>query len=401
MQPAEQLELGREALRRRDWRRAAELLQPLCAHWPDSADLHLWCGLAWLRRRRPATAWPLLQRAVELRPDDPAGQYNLGRCLLDLRRRREAEPCLRQALQLDPWHEPSRLLLRRLRIRVPRPTPAGPPLGDRALRSCELAPLLRHSLLLGGLLTLGLLLLAGTAALAGAPERVWQTGLALSFAAGGLVCAAGFGGGVVANLVLRQRGGWLVCVDAATPALRLSAVDPLVPAETLTWLALLLLLGHLLIGPSAAAMLAILLEEFLGWGGADAVGLLWMGVAIGELLLLGGGYVAAATLVGQFNTAAARRGGLRFGHRYDGPVSEVLWFDRADASRLGRSMLALPLLALLLPLVVLQATIWWPPALALLLLALLLWYLLPPLAVALYNGLARRWGGWQFELAAD
>ena len=71
---------------------------------PESADVELKWGLAYVMHGRPAEALPHFERALALQPGDAEMPHALGRALLALGRRTDAIAQFEAALRLNPNH---------------------------------------------------------------------------------------------------------------------------------------------------------------------------------------------------------------------------------------------------------------------------------------------------------
>ena len=90
-----------------DWLRAATLLHPLAAQYPEDAQVHYRLGDALYQIDRTQEALAPLERAVRLAGGVAAHHYKLGNALYDLERLEDALACYRRAIEIEPRHAQS------------------------------------------------------------------------------------------------------------------------------------------------------------------------------------------------------------------------------------------------------------------------------------------------------
>jgi tetratricopeptide (TPR) repeat protein len=106
--------------------RAEELYWKILAERPDEYTALVNLAELCLRRKRPAEARALWDRAVEVEPEVVHGRFGLARSLLAISKFDAAEVELREVLRLDPDHAEARDYLTRLQRRPGRPGPPPP-----------------------------------------------------------------------------------------------------------------------------------------------------------------------------------------------------------------------------------------------------------------------------------
>lgn len=395
---------GFAALQAGDLAAACGAFEAVLAATPRHVGALTYLGVALARRGDYPTAEERLRLACQLDPTATLPHYNLGRLLQLTSRPAEAGDCFRTVLRLDRRHAGARRELAALA--GSDPLLAMPPQGDLAVMEIEPANALLHALWFSFCLALPPIAVSGCAVLLTGETAWWWPGVVLGTMLGGGLAAmvlcvlAGY------PLLSRRRAPVVLELQPDGRQLRLGAIDAYAVAKLLGPLAVLFALLFVFVGFPMLGMSLAVMEATNLSGEANRQVMEWVGVllaagGVGLLPLAGCSYLAAMALVGGYNLLAQRLGGVRGRHAYH------VWYSEWAAWDIGASWL--PVSGTLLPaglltglvLAVAAASSPLPVLLCATLLPPLAALFGPPVAMVLYNGLARKLGGIRLALVEE